>query len=202
MSTYPPAFSLESILAQREAHAHGRTLRRTKCGRRTRCSKGLPRGDPEEMPQRSDPGHHGGVTLSLCLPTRPSTRTLFPPNEHWTCLATFHLCVETHFCTGGKLGPHHWPLVPGGLVARTRRALCHCPASVREPKPCFRPLRAEATEVTGAWLGRANHLTSHRAKLVTLAKGDAGEGDTAEPGSMVLAPPLPQTSDRGRVTSF
>ena len=77
-------------------------------------------------------------------------------------------------------------------MARTRHAPCHCPASVREPKPCFRPLRAEATEVTGARLGRANHLTSHRTKLVTLAKGDAGERDAAEPGSTVLAPPLPR----------
>lgn len=106
----------------------------------------------------------------------------------------FHLCVETHVYTGDKLGPHHCPLVPGGLVARIPRSPGHSPASVsgQEPKPCFKSLQAEATEVTGAWLGRVNHLTSHKTKLVTLTKGDAGERDTAEPGSSVLAPSLPR----------
>lgn len=75
--------------------------------------------------------------------------------------------------TGGKRGSSlgHWSL---GVWWPGLDTLPPRPASVREPKPCFRPLRAQATEVTGAWLGRANHLTSHRAKLVTLAKGDAG----------------------------
>lgn len=71
-------------------------------------------------------------------------------------------------------------------MARIRRAPCHCLGSVsgRELKPCFKSLRAEATEVTGAWPGRVNHLTSHKTELVTLAKEAAGERDAAEPGSI------------------
>ena len=44
---------------------------------------------------------------------RLSTRTLLLPNKHWACFTAVRLCVETHFHTGDKLGPHHWPLVPG-----------------------------------------------------------------------------------------
>ena len=58
----------------------------------------------------SDSNRHKGMTRALsprmCLPTR----TLFPPNKHFTCFATFHFCVGIHFYKAGGPVPHHWPL--------------------------------------------------------------------------------------------
>ena len=78
------------------------------------------------MPHKGD-SNHEGTTLSEPARVSIATCTLFPPNKRFT---TLHLCVETHFYPGDKLGPRHCPLVPGGLVARSPRSPGHCPASV------------------------------------------------------------------------
>ena len=70
----------------------------------------LTTGNPEEILHLSDSNCHKGMTLSLsphmCLPTR----TLFPPNKHFTCFPTFHFCMGIHFYKAGGPVPHHWPL--------------------------------------------------------------------------------------------
>ena len=57
-------------------------------------SKGLDKGNLEEMPQIGDLNYHKGVTLSWSPLLFLSTRTLFffPPNKYFTCFTTFHLC--------------------------------------------------------------------------------------------------------------
>ena len=69
------------------------------------------------------------------------------PQVLYFFLTTFHLFVEIHFYTAEGSGPCHWPLVPGGLVARIQRSHCHCPTSVSgwKLKSCFKPLQAKAT---------------------------------------------------------
>ena len=69
-----------------------------------------------KLPQGSDSPSESTVCLS--------TRTLLPPNKHFTCFTTFHLCVEM-------------PLVLGGLVARIQHSHYQGLTSVSgwEPKP-------------------------------------------------------------------
>ena len=99
------------------------------------------------MPHKSDSNYHKGATLSLSPPMCLPTRTLFPPNKHFTCFTTFHLYVEIHFFKADGPGPCHWPLVPGGLVARIQHSHRNGLTSVSgwELKSCFKLLRAEAT---------------------------------------------------------
>ena len=69
--------------------------------------------------------------LSLWVhPCCLSTWTLFPPNKHFTCFTMFCLYVEIHFYTADVTGPRHWPLVPGGLVARIQCSHCCALTSV------------------------------------------------------------------------
>ena len=104
------------------------------------------------MPHKSDSNYHGGATLSLSPPVCLSTRTLFPPNKHFTCFTTFHLYVEIHFYTADGPGACHWPLIPSGLVQGS-------------PSPWARtgtgpqPVRNQATqqEVSG---GQVSELSS------------------------------------------
>ena len=85
--------------------------------------------------------------LSLSPPMCLSTRTLFPPNKHFTHFTTFHLYVEIHFYTADGPGPCHWSLVPCGLVAKIQHSHCNGLTSVsgQEPKSCFKPLQTKAT---------------------------------------------------------
>ena len=55
--------------------------------------------------------------------------------------------VGLHFNTADWPGPHHWPLVPGGLVVRIQHTHCSSPTSVsgQQLKPCFNLLQSEAT---------------------------------------------------------
>ena len=91
------------------------------------------------------------LSLSLSLSFSPICAYLhilfFPPNKHFTCSTTFRLSVETHLYTADGPGLCHWPLVPGGLVARIQRSHCCGLASIFWfcPKPCFKPLQDEAT---------------------------------------------------------
>ena len=142
---YPQASSLESILAKRCTCTQGRILRYTKHRLRTRQNKMI--GQREEMPHKNDSNYHKGVTLSLSLPVCLSTHTLFPSNKHFMCFTTFHLYVEIHFYTADGPGPCHWPLVPGGLVAKIQCSQCCCLTSVSgwEPKACFKLLQDGAT---------------------------------------------------------
>ena len=95
------------------------------------------------MPHISDSNNHEGMTLSLSHPVCLSTRTLFPPNEHFTCFTTFCLCgnsfLQSQRARALSLGT--------GLVAGIQRSHCHGLTSIsgREPKACFRLLQAEAT---------------------------------------------------------
>ena len=93
------------------------------------------------------------VQISLSEPARVSIHTYcthFPPNKHFSCFTTFCLYVEIHFFIADRPGPCHWPLVPGGLVARIPRSHCRCLTSISggEPKSCFKPLQAEVTRIT------------------------------------------------------
>ena len=78
----------------------------------------------------------------------PHVLYCFPPNKYFTCFTSFRLYVEIHVYTADGPGPCHWPLVPGGLVAGIQRSHCRCPTSISgwEPKSCFKPLQAEATQ--------------------------------------------------------
>ena len=82
------------------------------------------------MRHKSDSNDHEGATLSLSPPARLSTRTLSPPNKHFTCFTTFRLYVEIHFYTVDGPGPRHRPLVPGGLGARIQRSHGHSLTSI------------------------------------------------------------------------
>ena len=82
----------------------------------------MAKGNPEEMPHISDSNYHEGVTLSLSLPVCLSTCTLFPPNKHFTFFTTFYLFVDIYFYKAAGPWPCHWPLVPGGLVARIQHS--------------------------------------------------------------------------------
>ena len=46
------------------------------------------------------------------------------------CFTTSHLYTEVHFYTADGPGSCHWPLVPGGLVARIKYSHCHSLTSV------------------------------------------------------------------------
>ena len=96
--------------------------------------------------------------LSLSEPAYVSIHTyctLFPPNKHFTRFTTLHLYVGIHFYTADSPGPCHWPLVPGGLVARIQPPHCRCRASVsgRELKSCFKLLQVKATRDQSLPLG-------------------------------------------------
>ena len=71
----------------------------------------LAKGKPEEMPHKSDSNYNEGATLPLSPPICLSTRTLFPPNKHYTCFTALCLSVEIHFYPADGPGSCHWPLV-------------------------------------------------------------------------------------------
>ena len=106
-------------------------------------SKWLAKGDPEEMPHISDLNYHKGTTLSLSPPVCLSTCILFPPNKHFTCFTTFHLCGNS-FLQSRRARTLS---LATGLVARIQHSHCHGPTSISgwEPKPCFKSLQAKAT---------------------------------------------------------
>ena len=81
----------------------------------------------KKCPQKSDLSYCEDATLSLTLSLWTYlcaySCTLFLLIRHFTCFASFCVYVEIHFCTADGPGPCHWPLVPGGLVARTQHSL-------------------------------------------------------------------------------
>ena len=77
------------------------------------------------MPHISDSNYHEGATLSLSPPVCAYSHVLFfPPNKHFTCFTTFRLFVEIYFYKADGPELCHWPLVPGGLMARIQRSQC------------------------------------------------------------------------------
>ena len=62
------------------------------------------------MPHISDSNCQEGVTLSESAHVCLFTCTLFPPNKHFTCFATFLLFVEILFYKASGPGPCHRPL--------------------------------------------------------------------------------------------
>ena len=102
--------------------------------------------EPGRNAHKSDSNYHKGMTLLspfMCL----YTPTLFPFNEHSDCFTHFRLKVEIHCYTAGRTGPCHWPLLPGGLVAKIQhsRRLGLTLISGWKPESCFTLLQAEAT---------------------------------------------------------
>ena len=75
------------------------------------------------------------------------TPTLFPFNKHSTCFTHFHLKAEIHCYTAGRTGPCHWPLLPGGLLARIQHSCRLALTSISgwKPESCFTLLQAAAT---------------------------------------------------------
>ena len=84
---------------------------------------------------------------SLSEPTHVClfTCTIFPPNKHFTCFTIFRLCGNSFL--------QRWRAralsLASGLVVRIQRSHCCGLTSIsgREPKSCFKPLKAEATEI-------------------------------------------------------
>ena len=87
------------------------------------------------MPHISDLNYHEGLTPSLSLPVCLFTYTLFPSNKHLICFTTFHLFVEIYFRKADRLGPCHWPLVPGDLKAGIQGSHCHGLTSTSGQEP-------------------------------------------------------------------
>ena len=107
----------------------------------------LAKGNPEEMPNISDSNYHEGTTLSLW-----GRLCVYPHVLFFLLINTlFHyfpfLCGNSLSAKPYRPGPCHWPLFPGGLVARIWGSHCRGLTSIfgREPKSCFMPLQAEAT---------------------------------------------------------
>ena len=107
-------------------------------------AKWLAKENQEEMPHINDSNHHEGMTLSesaLCV--YPHVLYPFPPNKHFTCFISFHLC--------GNSLLQNWRVkalsLTTGLIVRIWCSHCHDLASIsgQESKPLFKPLQLEAT---------------------------------------------------------
>ena len=86
---------------------------------------------PEETQKKcprinSDSNYHEGATVSLSLHVCLSTRTIFPPNKHFTCFTTFHLFVGIYFYKADGPGPCLWPLALVVWPGNQNPASSHC----------------------------------------------------------------------------
>ena len=131
------------MLAKRSMYTHGRSLRHTKYGLRTRQIKMTGQGHLEKMPQLSDLKYHKGTTVSesACMSTH-MYYTLFPPHKYCTCFTTFCLCRNS-FSAKMK---HQALSLTTDLGARIWSLHCHDPPSVSgcESKFCFKSLQTKA----------------------------------------------------------
>ena len=93
----------------------------------------------------SDSDYHKGIARSplVCV----STRSLFPPNRHFTRFTALSLSMEIHFYTAGGPGPCPRPLAPGALAAGVRgsRRCSLSSVSGQELKTSPKPPQAGAT---------------------------------------------------------
>ena len=113
---YPYSFSVKSILANRCLLTHRRIPRYTKYGLWPSKSKWLAKGDPEEMPHKSDSNFHDGATqqlsLSLSLPVCLSTPTvLFFLLINTLLASVLPVFVKILFYKAKGPWPCHSPLV-------------------------------------------------------------------------------------------
>ena len=90
----------------------------------------------------------GRNSLSLSWPTCACSHALFflLMNTWLVSLLSVSLREFSSTKSMGQ-GACHWPLVPGGLMARIQCSHCHGLTSVsgREPKSCFKPLQAKTS---------------------------------------------------------
>ena len=108
------------------------------------------KGNPEEMPHTSDLNHHKGTTLPLIPPGVYTHTVLFLSDKYLTCFYTFHLNGNSFLQSQRARALS----LTTGLAARIWGSL-HCgPTSISgwKPKPHFKPLQAEAMEVTSSHL--------------------------------------------------
>ena len=145
MSTYPPASLLESTTAERPMYTEGGPWDDPNMDSEPGKSQWWTKGNPEEIPHKSDSSYQAGMTPSLSLPMCLSTHILFPPNKHLTCFSTFQICGNSFlFCTGDGLGPCQWA---SALVTRIWHSHFWNSTSIsgQEKIPFFKPLQANAT---------------------------------------------------------
>jgi len=103
----------------------------------------LVKGNPEEMPHRSDLNYHEDRTLSESTGVFiHMSFTLFPLNKHFASL----LSVSVRILFLQSQRARAWSLTTG-LVARIQLSHCHDLTSVSgwKLKPYFKPLQAKAT---------------------------------------------------------
>ena len=129
-----------TITASLVAEHRLQTRRLSSCGSRAQllCGMwGLPRPGLEPV----SPALAGRFSTTA-PPGKPCTS--FFPNKYFTCFTTFHLCGNSFSAKPQGQGP----VTDTGLVARIWCAHCRDLTSITgwEPKPCFKPLQAEATQ--------------------------------------------------------
>ena len=117
---YPYSFSVKSILANRCLLTWRRIPRYTKYGLWPGKSKWLSKGDPEEMPHKSDSNFHNGANQWLDLSLSPPVYLSSPTALFFLLLNTLlasvlSVFVEILFCKAK--GP--WPMsLTTGLVTK------------------------------------------------------------------------------------
>ena len=110
----------------------------------------LAKGNPEDMPDKCDSDDHEGATLSppVCL----STRTLFPPNKHFTCFTTFRLCenslLHSWWARALSLVPGPWSLLVWWLGFSTLAAAARTQSQAGNRNPASSHCRLRPPEIS------------------------------------------------------
>ena len=108
----------------------------------------LIKGNLQEMHHKSDSNYCEGVNFSLWALQGVYPHILYSFFLINTLLASLLSVCRWKFISTQLMGQLcHWPLVPGGLVARIQQFSCCCPISIssQKPKPCFKMLQAQVT---------------------------------------------------------